>query len=320
LHIFLAFKIIKKKSIDSFSQFGVGVHMINSKKEFNSSFGWKENLDGLSKPHFMIIGVTFALEEALKVYKTNQEKYKKTIIFLTKSNYLDLNKQLNDEKYQDLLESLNNCIEKLKPTEISLETLNIQTLFRNKVARKLADESLKRKSSNKITYNNIIKKRKKNDTNPQVLRIFCEGAIFKNETLIGIGIHIPNIDNKFDLSRGLKATEIKTNYNEIQVVAAIFGLRQALKVIEEYKNTYKIIMVYTDSQILISILSREKNQVKPKSKIIHAQLYSNILDLIKQFEPLEIKWVNRNKSKVNKNCIDKAHVLAFQAITDLTKC
>ena len=287
--------------------------MVNSKEEFNSNFGWKENLDGLKKPHFMIIGVTFAVEEALKIIKSDlNNEYESVIIFLTKANYADFKRKRNDQKYQELFENKTKCLEKLKPIKISIETHNIQTFFRNYVALKLASISLKGKSEDKITYDNKIKKRMKSNLNPEILRIYCEGVIRNKMTNIGIGIHIPNVGNKFDFSRG--STEIKTNPEEISVVAAIYGLRQALNVVKENKKVKKI-FIYTNSKHLMLIVSSKTK--KNNLKLIDTK--SNLNNLIERLKPIEVKFVNRNKIIVNKTCLDKAYTLAHQAVRDLTK-
>ena len=298
--------------------------MINLRKEYNSNFGWKDNIAGLNENHLRIIGVTFAMEEALKIMKSSRKKYKNIIILLTKSNYLELNNQLNDEKYQDIIQNLTNCVEKLKPAKVIFNAVGVHSLFRLLVARRLADEALavsSDKNKESVTYKNLTKNRKVNK-NHKILRVFCEGAIInsKNEHLpkkcanIGIGVHLPNFNEKFDFSQGLKYVDMKVNYEQIQIISAIYGLKQALKVFTEFKSKHTSVIIYMNSSNFISTISRKSVKdldFSPKPNLIDTKSFLIILNLLKQFEPLKIKWKNRNSKNVSKDCIEKAHKLAL---------
>jgi ribonuclease HI len=162
------------------------------------------------------------------------------------------------------------------------------------------------------------------------LNIYCDGSCLNNGKTfevkaLGIGVHIPTLNNgEFDLSLGLKDNDAdsKLTSGQAEVLAAIFSLKQALKIVEKYPAKYKRVVINTDSDYLVSSMNKwifkwiSNNWMSVGSKkVLHREGFELLLSLTEQLKGVDVIWkhVPGHKGHIYN---EKAHQLAHKASTE----
>jgi hypothetical protein len=154
-------------------------------------------------------------------------------------------------------------------------------------------------------------------SSPTTLKVFCEYFVFlKDKTQkiekVGIGVYIPDHENKFNLSRGEKNEDNKINLIDIHIKSVVFGLEQAFSASENYPNKYKEILISSNltygeiKHLLYSSVSRDsKSEIK-----------KTLLSLVEKLKSVEIIWMDRKRLFDNEAAafyINEAHIISYNA-------
>jgi ribonuclease HI len=177
--------------------------------------------------------------------------------------------------------------------------------------------------SNKLDTNGLNKKYL------NTLKIYCDGSCLNNgksdysQQALGIGVHFPS-HCEFDISKGFhKEPNTKLTNNQAELLAALFSLKQASKIIEQYPETYKKIVIHTDSKYVVqgmnvwSIKWVKNNWKNSNDNVVVNK--DRFLEIMKEREKLkEIKVIWKHvKGHDGDSFNETAHKLAFSASKDV---
>ena len=154
-----------------------------------------------------------------------------------------------------------------------------------------------------------------NDT--KTLNIICNGLCqFVSNTnqvkSIGIGVHIPLFDKKYDLSLGLNRFELDSNTlpaltnSHAEIISAIFALQQAISITEKHPKIYENVTFHSDSLFLINVMNKnlkiwiEKNwEPNNHNIVLYKQVFEALLSLCFLLDNVTISWNCLKRSENN---------------------
>ena len=158
-------------------------------------------------------------------------------------------------------------------------------------------------------------------SSPSTLKVFCESSVFLNEKTgkmnnLGIGIYIPDHDNKFNLSRSEKTEDSELSLKYTHIKAVVYGLEQALTVTEKYPNKYKNILVssnfsHSEIEAILSSIVNER-----ESKVLVNEINTKLINLVEKLNNIEIIWKNREIFCDDETAADyknEAHIISYNA-------
>ena len=156
------------------------------------------------------------------------------------------------------------------------------------------------------------------------MEVYCDGSCLYNgiknaeKKSLGIGVHFP-YNRKYDLSLGIADKNIEFTNNQAEIVAAIFSLEQALKVINIEPIKYQKVIIYTDSNYVVTAMTkwifswRKKNWRKADNQnVINEDGFKYLLEICQKFDEIKIEW-KHVEGHNGDTCNSTAHKLAFKA-------